>query len=180
MTMEDNEMKQDSSEYYTDIASYRKLVKNLIELRRPRSALFWAEKIAVLSNNYPRDVYQLAQCMFMLNEFNRAAHVIKASGLEKSNLLCLTLLVECLFAANDHPEALNLLNSLEIEELNTSLHSKDDTETELMLTNEPNKNVSISLPNVYNLLVINQHVFSFSGHSFLTVFDQGENLRVNG
>lgn len=143
---EDNEMKQDisgSDQQFTDIESYRKLVKTFMELRRYKSALFWAEKVAVLSNNYPKDVYQLAQCMFLLREYNRAAHIIKNSGLEKTNLLCHYLLVECLFAAKDYQEALNLLNSLEIEDLNASLINKDESEQDFYReTSEPNKNVS--------------------------------------
>ena len=53
------------------------------------------------------------------------------------------LLVECLFAAKDYQEALNLLNSLEIEDLNASLINKDETEQDFYReTSEPNKNVS--------------------------------------
>jgi anaphase-promoting complex subunit 6 len=142
---DDNEMSQhmvSSGQQYTDVESYRKLVLQLLQLRRYKSALFWAEKITVLSKNYPRDVYQLAQCMFMLKEYNRAAHVIRSSHLEKSNLLCLALLVECLFASKDYQEALNLLTSLEIEDLNTSLHNDTDMESSMNLMSEPNKNVS--------------------------------------
>jgi anaphase-promoting complex subunit 6 len=125
----------------TDIESYRKLVKNLLDLRRYKSALYWSEKVAVLSNNFPRDVYQLAQCMFMLKEYNRASHIIKKSGLEKTNLLCLALLVECLFASNDHQEALNLLTSIEIEELNTSLHDETDGNNSAGLFQDTLRNV---------------------------------------
>jgi tetratricopeptide (TPR) repeat protein len=125
----------------TDIESYRKLVKKFIDLRRYKSALFWNEKVAVLSKNDPRDVYQLAQCMFMLKEFNRASHVIKKSALEKKNLMCLSLLVECLYASNDYQEALNLLTTLDIEDLNlnTSLHDETD---ETNQTNDTLRNVS--------------------------------------
>lgn len=130
------------SEQLTDIESYRKLVLNLLSLRRYKSALFWAEKVVVLSNNYPRDVYQLAHCMFMLKEYNRAAHVLKSSGLEKTNLLCLALMVECLYASTDFQEALNLLTTLEIEDLNTSLHTDAEIESLMGQTNEPSKNVS--------------------------------------
>lgn len=128
------------SEQLTDIESYRKLVLNLLSLRRYKSALFWAEKVVVLSN--PRDVYQLAHCMFMLKEYNRAAHLLKSSGLEKTNLLCLALMIECLYASTDFQEALNLLTTLEIEDLNTSLHTDAEVESLMGQTNEPSKNVS--------------------------------------
>lgn len=142
---DDNDMSQltcTSGQQYTDIESYRKLVVQLLQLRRYKSALFWSEKVAVLSNNYPRDVYQLAQCMFMLKEYNRAAHVIRSSQLEKTNLLCLALLVECMFASKDYQEALNLLMSLDVEDLNTSLHNDTEMEVSMCPANEPNKNVS--------------------------------------
>lgn len=146
ISTEESDMNQNmerSEQQFTDIESYRKLVLQLAGLRRYKSALFWAEKTAVLSNNYPKDVYQLAQCMFMLKEYNRAAHVIRSSGLEKTNLLCLALLVECLYDSKEYEEALTLLTSIEIEDLNTSLHSETDAEISVPFSQamEPNKTV---------------------------------------
>lgn len=145
LNLEDSDMSNNiekSDQQFTDIESYRKLVQQLCARRNWLSALFWAEKVAVLTNNYPKDVYQLAQCMFMLKEYNRASHIIKSSGLEKSNLLCLTLLVECLYDSKDFQEALDLLNTIEIEDLNTSLHNESESELLLNQFSEPNKNVS--------------------------------------
>lgn len=171
---DESEMKEqpgNGEQYCTDIESYRKLVKNLLDLRRYKSALYWSEKVAVLSNNYPRDVYQLAQCMFMLKEYNRASHVLKKSGLEKSNLLCLALLVECLYASNDHQEALNLLTSIEIEDLNTSLHDDTADASSTCLTNETLRNVRKSKFLEFRLLII----FLFIGHSRITVSIESQN-----
>lgn len=148
LNTEESEMNQNvekPDQQFTDIESYRKLVLQLCSLRRYKSALFWAEKTAVLSNNYPKDVYQLAQCMFMLKEYNRAAHVLKSSGLEKTNLLCLALLVECLFDSKDFQEALDLLTVIEIEDLNTSLQNDTEMESIIMSANEPNRNVSCTV-----------------------------------
>lgn len=145
---EDNEMKQDIDEQYTDIESYRQLVKRFFSLRNFQSALFWAEKVVVLSDGNPKDIYQQAQCMFLLKEYNRAAHVIRKSELEKTNLLCTYLLIECLYASKDYQEALNLMNSIEIEDLSASL--RDESELELNTDqNEQNKNVGLKF--VYRL-----------------------------
>lgn len=162
MHTEDSEMNAKSDQHFTDIESYRKLVLQLFSLRRYKSALFWAEKVTVLSNNDPKDVYQLAQCMFMLKEYNRAAHVIKMNGLEKTNLLCLTLLVECLYDSKDYQEALNLLSVIEIEDLNTSLHN-DTAENEQMIGSsaEPNKTVSHAT-NLVSLLLLRMVFFRMS------------------
>lgn len=138
--IEENMPQQGSETVCSDIDGYRRVVKRLLDLRRYKSALYWSEKIAVLSNNFPRDVYQLAQCMFMLKEYNRASHVIKRSGLEKTNLLCLALLVECLYASNDYQEAFNLLTTQDFEELNVSLPDEASSQ-EPPKEREPKDNV---------------------------------------
>lgn len=47
------------------------------------SALFWADKVATLSCNTPKDVYWLAHCMFLLKQYHRAVHIIRSKELEK-------------------------------------------------------------------------------------------------
>lgn len=131
-----------SEQQYADIESYRKLIKNLLDLRRYKSALYWAEKVAVLSQNNSKDIYQLAHCMFMLKEYNRASHVIKKNGLEKKNLLCLTLLVESLYASKEFQEALTLLNLLDVEDLNTSLNDEMEVDLSTNHSNDGLKNVT--------------------------------------
>lgn len=181
VAMEETDLSHSSEkpeQQYTDIESYRRLVFNLLQLRRYKSALFWAEKVTVLSNNYPKDVYQLAQCMFMLREYNRAAHVIKNSGLEKTNLLCLTLLVECLFDSKEYQEALNLLTSIEIEDLNSSLHNETESEALINLSNEPSKNVSKKQA-LGAVRMVNFSCF-LSGHFIITLSAEGKDPRVDG
>lgn len=125
-----------------NIESYRSLVQQQCNLRRYKSALFWAEKIIVLSENNPKDIYNLAQCMFLLREYNRASHVIRRHQLEKKNLLCLLLLVECLYSAKEYQEALNLITSNEFEDLGTSLADNITTETDSTIAADIEKNVS--------------------------------------
>ncbi|XP_058118242.1 cell division cycle protein 16 homolog [Anopheles ziemanni] len=100
-----------------DVDCYRKLVKNFVDLRRYQTALFWAEKVTVLSNNDPLDVYWEAQCMFLLRQFHRAAYTIRSRGLEKTNLLCHYLVAECLTEAKEFQSALTILNSVDCEKL---------------------------------------------------------------
>lgn len=125
-----------------NIESYRNLVQQQINLRRYKSALFWAEKIIVLSENNPKDIYSLAQCMFLLREYNRASHVIRRHQLEKKNLLCLLLLVECLYSAKEYQEALNLITSNEFEDLGTSLVDNAAIEEDSTFATDVEKNVS--------------------------------------
>lgn len=75
----------------------------------------------MLSEYDPKDIYWQAQCMFMLREYHRAAHLIKNRGLEKTNIFCHYLLVECLFEAKEFQEAIDLLNSIDLDYLTGSL-----------------------------------------------------------
>jgi len=47
------------------------------------AALFWADKVVSLSNEDPKDVCVLAQCMYLMKQYHRAAHLMKRYGLEK-------------------------------------------------------------------------------------------------
>jgi len=49
--------------------------------------LFWADKAATLSHFDPRDVYQLASCMFLLKQYQRAVILIKNKGLDKVRII---------------------------------------------------------------------------------------------
>lgn len=89
--------------------------------RRYKTALFWAEKVSCMTNNDPIDVYWQAQCMYLLKEFHRAAYIIRLNELEKKNLLCHYLAADCLLQSKEYQEALDILNSVEVEELTTSL-----------------------------------------------------------
>lgn len=51
------------------------------------AALFWADKAATLSHFDPRDVYQLASCMFLLKQYQRAVVLIKNKGLDKVRII---------------------------------------------------------------------------------------------
>ncbi|KAH8242635.1 hypothetical protein KR032_000684 [Drosophila birchii] len=111
----------DTSNDHIDLCMYRKLVKQFIDMRRYSTALFWAEKVAVLSGHEPRDIYYQAQCMFLLGEFHRAAYTIQHNKLEKSSLPCFNLLLESLYAAKEFAEAANIIQNVEVEMMTTSL-----------------------------------------------------------
>ncbi|XP_044262196.1 cell division cycle protein 16 homolog [Tribolium madens] len=93
---------------------YRKLVKTYLDLHGYQSALFWADKVVTLTGN-PRDVYWLAQCMFMLKQYHRASHLLRSKNLDKSYILCNCLTARCLLEANEFNEALQVLNSIDFD-----------------------------------------------------------------
>ncbi|XP_055614198.1 cell division cycle protein 16 homolog [Uranotaenia lowii] len=139
----------ESSADLIDIDTYRQIMKSFLEMRRYQTALFWAEKVTVLSNNDPLDVYWQAQCMFLLREFHRAAYVIRSRGLDKKNLLCHYLAAECLAEAKEYQEALDIFHSIDCETLpisnpvgiGASNRKDDSTNTGSdSVYDEPNKN----------------------------------------
>ncbi|KAJ4431999.1 hypothetical protein ANN_20613 [Periplaneta americana] len=103
------------SEQNINVEKYRKLVKSYIDLHLYNAALFWADKVVSLSNGEARDVYWLAQCMFLMKQYHRAAHLIRSRGLEKTHMLCHYLAVRCLLEARELSEALQVLTDVEQE-----------------------------------------------------------------
>lgn len=113
--------------------------------RRYRTALFWAEKVVVLSDYQAKDIYWLAQCMFLLREYDRAAHIIKTHSLEKTNIFCHHLVIECYYEAKEYAEAMELLNFIDLEYLSNSIMhttgnvsdgNPDDTALQILATIE--------------------------------------------
>uniref|UniRef100_A0A1B0CC40 Uncharacterized protein n=2 Tax=Lutzomyia longipalpis TaxID=7200 RepID=A0A1B0CC40_LUTLO len=96
-----------------DINRYRKLISDFINLRRYQTALFWAEKVTVMSKYETMDVYWYAQCLFHLKEYHRAAYVLRLHKLEKTNLLCHCLTLESLYEAKEFQEAIDIINSVD-------------------------------------------------------------------
>lgn len=136
------EQHPDAAAGLIDIDGYRRLMKSFMDMRRYQTALFWAEKVTVLSNYDSRDVYWQAQCMFLLREYHRAAYIIRSRGLDKRNLLCHYLAAECLSEAKEYQEALDILNSVDCEVLANNLATgrKDEsTVGEDPVFDEPNK-----------------------------------------
>lgn len=68
-------------------------VMNLFSQHLYSAALFWADKIVSLSNDDPKDICTLAQCMYLMKQYHRAAHLIKSRGLEKVMKFYLIILI---------------------------------------------------------------------------------------
>ncbi|KAE8749359.1 hypothetical protein FOCC_FOCC003873 [Frankliniella occidentalis] len=127
----DCEMKN-INDQHVNIDTLRKLVRSYLDLHQYNAALFWADKVVSLSNDDPKDVYWLAQCMFHLRQYHRAVHLIRSKELDKTHPLCHYLTVRSLLAASCYSDALQLLtmvendNSLSRTTRNTSIDSMGD------------------------------------------------------
>ncbi|XP_025422484.1 cell division cycle protein 16 homolog [Sipha flava] len=116
-------MKQSSN---PQLEKTRKLVRTHLDLQLYSAALFWADKAATLSHFEPRDVYQLASCMFLLKQYQRAVVLIRNKGLDKTDMLCYYMVLRCLVEAKDFTEAGNIINSeINPTSCNVSLQQQD-------------------------------------------------------
>ncbi|CAL1673828.1 unnamed protein product [Lasius platythorax] len=97
-----------------DLEKCRKLVRSYIDLHLYSAALFWADKVVSLSNQDPKDICTLAQCMYLMKQYHRAAHLIKRYGLQKTDVMCHYLTVRCLLEAKEYNDALQVINESEI------------------------------------------------------------------
>ncbi|EZA53221.1 hypothetical protein DMN91_005011 [Ooceraea biroi] len=111
---DNNNMHNSLDEKSIDLENYRKLVKSYIDLHLYSAALFWADKVVSLSNDDPKDVCVLAQCMYLMKQYHRAAHLMKRYGLEKTDVMCHYLTVRCLLEAKEYNDALQVINESEI------------------------------------------------------------------
>ncbi|KAK9512663.1 hypothetical protein O3M35_001037 [Rhynocoris fuscipes] len=126
----DTEMKINSDKTI-NIERFRKLVRTYIDLNLYTSALFWADKVVSLSEGEPSDVFWLAQCMYLLKQYHRAALLIKNRGLDKTHLICKYLAAKCLLEARQYSDALALLN-------NDDLNSSTATPSNISMPIDPN------------------------------------------
>lgn len=93
----------------------------------------------MLGDYQPKDIYWLAQCMFLLREYHRAIHIIKLHGLEKTNIFCHHLIVECLFEAKEYSEAMDVMGTIDLEYLsnyviNPDVTNADETALQILTT----------------------------------------------
>ncbi|KAG7262509.1 hypothetical protein CRUP_006398, partial [Coryphaenoides rupestris] len=103
----------------------RKRVRQYIDQQQYQSALFWADKIASLSNEDPHDIYWLAQCLYLTSQYHRASHALRSRKLDKARITlntinsrhlygaCQYLAARCHYSAKEFQQALDILDMVE-------------------------------------------------------------------
>ncbi|CAG7721653.1 unnamed protein product [Allacma fusca] len=95
---------------YDTVEFYRDLIQTFIERHDYESALYWADKVASLSNTAQQDVYLVAQCMFHCGQYQRAANYLQHHKYERTNLYFRVLAARCLLKAGNYNKALDVLD----------------------------------------------------------------------
>ncbi|KAG8201646.1 hypothetical protein JTE90_012713 [Oedothorax gibbosus] len=114
-----------------DLEFLRKKVRRYIEMHLYQAAIFWADKIATLSNEDTQDVFWLAQSLYYHGQYHRAAVAIKSKNLHKVDIECRYLAAKCHFAGKEYKEALDVLHA---SDSNNTTHT----------TNKPNDNLDVN------------------------------------
>ena len=93
----------------SSLSKLRSLVHNYLNLHQYSSALYWADKLATLSNSSPDDMYQLAHCYLLTKQYHRASHLVISNKLHISHLGCCYIASKAMHMAGEHEEALGII-----------------------------------------------------------------------
>ncbi|GBO21132.1 Cell division cycle protein 16, partial [Araneus ventricosus] len=66
-----------------NLETLRRRVRKYIEMHLYQAAIFWADKVASLSNEEAQDIFWLAQSLYYSGQYHRAAICIKSRNLHK-------------------------------------------------------------------------------------------------
>lgn len=94
------------------IESFREKTKGFLKKSNFESALFWADKVATLSNYHEYDAYSLVQAMFSLRQYNRAAKLIESKNLHKKHFVFKYYVSKCYYETNELKTALDYLEDI--------------------------------------------------------------------
>lgn len=96
--------------------------------------------------------------MFCLKQYHRASHLLRSKNLEKKFILCNYLTVKCLFEANELIEALQIMESFDLDisvqttnNTNVGLHLPANLEG--FLFDDTSKNV-LTLPKKKHSIIL--------------------------
>ncbi|GIX95883.1 cell division cycle protein 16 homolog [Caerostris darwini] len=137
-----------------NLETLRRRVRKYIEMHLYQAAIFWADKVASLSNEETQDIFWLAQSLYYSGQYHRAAICIKSRHLHKADYECRYLAAKCHFAGKEYREALEVLN---IADTNVSsnpnkpadildIDADDDIASAILLLKEEELDLMKSLP----------------------------------
>lgn len=93
-----------------DLSQLRNLVRQYIDNHLYKTAHFWADKVCSLSNNNVQDVLWLSHTLFLMNQYLRAAQLLKSKGLIVINPVAKYLAAKCYYECKDWRAALEVLD----------------------------------------------------------------------
>ncbi|CAL1530230.1 unnamed protein product [Lymnaea stagnalis] len=130
------------------LSTLRSRVRAYIDKHQYDSAIFWADKLATLSDAV-EDIFWYAQTMYYTGQYHRAIHLITSQKLDKNYAACRYLAAKCHYECKEWQEALNILDLLDMSftrstsAMNTSLSES-----------VPDSELTLSIPNCENSICL--------------------------
>ncbi|XP_013780860.1 cell division cycle protein 16 homolog isoform X1 [Limulus polyphemus] len=116
-----------------NLNKYRKAVKKYINKHHYHTALFWADKVVSLNNGDCQDIFWLAHCLFLTEQYHRAAYCIKSQNLHKVDLGCRYLAAKCHFAGKEYQEALATLDVTEANSIGPNTRNQEPLDKSVVM-----------------------------------------------
>ncbi|KAI8113112.1 hypothetical protein M9435_003118 [Picochlorum sp. BPE23] len=93
----------------------RSLVQDMMAKHMYEGAIFYANKLAVMSNYAPKDAFLLANAFFVDNQYHRCLHLLESRGLVEVDVRFRLLAARCLLATRDWDECIQMLHGQDVQ-----------------------------------------------------------------
>ncbi|XP_010486605.1 PREDICTED: anaphase-promoting complex subunit 6-like isoform X2 [Camelina sativa] len=107
-----------------EIEKIRGVVRDCVSKHLYSSAIFFADKVAALTND-PADIYMQAQALFLGRHFRRAFHLLNSSKIVLRDLQFLYLAAKCLEELKEWDQCLLMLGDAKVDEDGIVYDAKD-------------------------------------------------------
>ncbi|XP_031286814.1 anaphase-promoting complex subunit 6 isoform X1 [Pistacia vera] len=107
-----------------EIEKLRGVVRDCVSKHLYSSAIFFADKVAALTND-PADVYMQAQALFLGRHYRRAFHLLNASKIVLRDLRFRYLAAKCLEELKEWDQCLSMLGDAKVDEDGHVYDTKD-------------------------------------------------------
>ncbi|KAH9723168.1 Anaphase-promoting complex subunit 6 [Citrus sinensis] len=107
-----------------EIEKLRGVVRDCVSKHLYSSAIFFADKVAALTND-PADVYMQAQALFLGRHYRRAFHLLNASKIVLRDLRFRYLAAKCLEELKEWEQCLSMLGDAKADEDGNVYDTKD-------------------------------------------------------
>lgn len=107
-----------------EIEKLRGVVRDCVSKHLYSSAIFFADKVAALTND-PADVYMQAQALFLGRHYRRAFHLLNATKIVLRDLRFRYLAAKCLEELKEWDQCLSMLGDAKVDEDGNVYDTKD-------------------------------------------------------
>ncbi|KAK1583123.1 hypothetical protein Q3G72_021180 [Acer saccharum] len=125
-----------------EIEKLRGVVRDCVSKHLYSSAIFFADKVAALTND-PADVYMQAQALFLGRHYRRAFHLLNASQIVLRDLRFRYLAAKCLEELKEWDQCLSMLGEAKVDD-DGNVYDKKDSNVMYLDKDGEDREINIS------------------------------------